>query len=224
MKINNLVIGYTVRFIILAVLTALITLVSIDNITYAMKADNTEETAVPVATNVPHIEYMEFTALSDKEPEERKETVYVPFDYKECVVDKDVQEYVHKYIEKYGNVITDDVVYSLIYSESRFDENATNVKTNCSGYMQLNPRYFTDDLESLGYESLYDKEANIELGVKHLSMLMEKYGDLGIALMCYERGEDGGLKYYESHKGYDSYANEIMERASGEIIGEYGEY
>lgn len=223
-KINwNSFLGYGIRFVILAILTVLITMVSISNITYAVNVSKEDEIEGEKATTLLYEEEPTVTYIPPVIIEEEKEPVYVPFDYYECVVDKDVQKYVRTYIKKYGDKITADVVYSVIYAESRFDENATNGKTNCQGYMQLNPKYFNETMLELGYESLYDREGNIELGVMHLSYLMDKYGDLGIALMCYERGEDGGVAYYERNHKYDSYANSIINRVN-ERKGFYGEY
>lgn len=137
---------------------------------------------------------------------------YKTVKYRDVYISAEIQEYVDKYIAKYGGVLEKELVYSLIYAESRFNPDACNTRTKCSGIMQLQPKYYTDDIEELGYDDIFDVEGNIEVGIRHLSNLYKEYDDIGMTLICYHRGEGGGTAYYNNHGDYDAYTYDIMTR------------
>lgn len=140
-------------------------------------------------------------------------TEYQNRKYLDVTLTDEVQEYVDKYIEKYGNVVDREVVFSLMYTESRFNPNAENSVSHCSGIMQLNPKYFTDEIERFGYEDIFDLEGNIDVGVWYLSKLVKEHpDDLMYALTCYHRGGAGAYYYYLAHNDYDTYAYEVHNR------------
>lgn len=138
---------------------------------------------------------------------------YIDRAYLDVILTAEVQEYVNKYIEKYGNRIDAELVYSLIYTESRFNPKAENEISYCSGIMQLAPKYFTGEIERFGYDSIFDLEGNIEIGIWYLSNLVEEHnGDLKYALTCYHCGDTGAYCYYLAHNDYDAYAYEVYGR------------
>ena len=140
-------------------------------------------------------------------------TEYQNRKYLDVTLTDEVQEYVDKYIEKYGNVVDREVVFSLMYTESRFNPKAENSVSHCSGIMQLNPKYFTDEIERFGYEDIFDLEGNIDVGVWYLSKLVKEHpDDLMYALTCYHRGGAGAYYYYLAHNDYDAYAYEVHNR------------
>lgn len=140
-------------------------------------------------------------------------TEYQNRKYLDVTLTSEVQEYVDKYIEKYGNVVDREVVFSLMYTESRFNPKAENSVSHCSGIMQLNPKYFTDEIERFGYEDIFDLEGNIDVGVWYLSKLVKEHpDDLMYALTCYHRGGAGAYYYYLAHNDYDAYAYEVHNR------------
>ena len=140
-------------------------------------------------------------------------TEYQNRKYLDVTLTSEVQEYVDRYIEKYGNVVDREVVFSLMYTESRFNPKAENSGSHCSGIMQLNPKYFTDEIERFGYEDIFDLEGNIEVGVWYLSKLVKEHpDDLMYALTCYHRGGAGAYYYYLAYNDYDAYAYEVYNR------------
>lgn len=82
----------------------------------------------------------------------------------------------------------------LIEVESGFQEDAVSVE-GCYGLLQLNKRYFPDELSPAD---------NIQYGIRHLGGLLERYGDTAAALTAYNAGCD---------TGYRGYANAVLSAA-----------
>ena len=84
------------------------------------------------------------------------------------------------------------LIYSIIKAESNFDINAKS-NSNAIGLMQLMLSTAQEIGESLGIEKmteekLYSPEINIEIGVKYLKSLLEKYNNYNLALIAYNAG------------------------------------
>lgn len=81
-----------------------------------------------------------------------------------------------------------EVGLGLIQIESGFDPAAVNPKSKCYGYCQINPRYFSADLDAAG---------NIRTGMAYLAEQLERYdGDMEAALTAYNAGYDTGDRTY----------------------------
>ncbi|MCI0417572.1 lytic transglycosylase domain-containing protein [bacterium] len=79
------------------------------------------------------------------------------------------------------------LVGALIKAESNFKSKVTSHR-GARGLMQLTPR--TASRYRVAPSELYDPYKNIEAGVKHLKMLIERYsGDLELAIAAYNTGE-----------------------------------
>lgn len=167
----------------------------------------------PVPQEVLPITIVDVSLNNIIKTENGNSTEYQNRKYLDVTLTGEVQEYVDKYIEKYGNVVDREVVFSLMYTESRFNPKAENSVSHCSGIMQLNPKYFTDEIERFGYEDIFDLEGNIDVGVWYLSKLVKEHpDDLMYALTCYHRGGAGAYYYYLAHNDYDAYAYEVHNR------------
>lgn len=100
---------------------------------------------------------------------------------------KNYQEYVEKYAKKYG--VEEEIVYATIKVESNFNENATS-NSNAKGLMQLldtTAQEMAKD-EEINVVDLFDAEINIMLGTKYIAKLIEKYGNLELAIAAYNAG------------------------------------
>lgn len=112
-----------------------------------------------------------------------------------------------EYVEKYSNQYNVDkyLIYSIIKAESNFNENAVSSK-GAKGLMQL--MYPTaeeiakkSDIE-ISEETILEPDVNINLGTKYISMLLQKYKCIELALAAYNAGsgnvdswiEDGTLQ------------------------------
>ncbi|MBR1749694.1 MAG: lytic transglycosylase domain-containing protein [Ruminococcus sp.] len=102
------------------------------------------------------------------------------------------EEYVIKYSNKYN--VDPAVVYSVIKTESGFDEKAVS-NVGARGLMQLMEdaynwvKYRLGDEGEEDFAQMFDPEKNIEYGTYYLSYLLDKYGgSVEIAAAAYHCG------------------------------------
>lgn len=101
--------------------------------------------------------------------------------------------YVELYSEKYN--VDKYLIYAVIKAESNFDNDAVSSK-EAKGLMQLmktTAKEISKRLEmTLTDEEienkLLDPEFNINLGTKYISLLIEKYNSIELALVAYNAG------------------------------------
>lgn len=110
------------------------------------------------------------------------------------------KEYVEEYSDEYN--IDKLLVYSIIKSESNFDENA-NSKSGAKGLMQIMEPTADDIATELGIDNeeynLYDAKINIMFGTKYFSQLLEEYdNNEKLALAAYNAGKGNVNKWIES--------------------------
>ena len=117
----------------------------------------------------------------------------IPIRIQKIIYKKDYQEYVQKYSQEYD--VDENLVYALIKAESNFNANAESGK-GAIGLMQLMESTAQDvckktDL-NISNEDVKDKllepEININIGTKYLSILIQKYGNVEIAIAAYNAG------------------------------------
>lgn len=95
------------------------------------------------------------------------------------------------------------LVKAVIEAESDWDTEAVSRK-GAQGLMQLVP----GTAENLGVKNTFDPQQNLDGGVRHLRMLLEKYtGDLDKALAAYNAGSGavdraGGVPNYRETRSY----------------------
>ena len=98
--------------------------------------------------------------------------------------------------ERYG--VDPALVRAMVKAESDFNETARSRK-GAQGLMQLMPE--TARLHNVA--NVYDPEENIEGGVQHLRLLLDRYrGDLRLALAAY----NAGVQAVEKHGGIPPFA------------------
>lgn len=98
-----------------------------------------------------------------------------------------------EYVEKYSNKYKVDkyLVYATIKAESNFDQYAKSSQ-GAIGLMQL--LYATAEEiapkaeVNVTNDNIYDPNVNINLGTKMLSILIQKYDNIGLALAAYNAG------------------------------------
>ena len=98
--------------------------------------------------------------------------------------------------KRYGPMVLDlsqkhgvswQLVGALIKAESNFNSKVTSSR-GARGLMQLTPR--TASRYRVTANELFDPYKNIEAGIKHLKMLIERYsGNLELAIAAYNTGE-----------------------------------
>lgn len=124
-------------------------------------------------------------------------------------VPEKIQAVISKYAEKYQ--ISEALVKALIRVESGFNPRAVSPK-GAKGLMQLMPVHTV----SKGADP-FDAESNVNIGMGYLSRLLDKYGDLRLALAAYNAGEKAVDKYggIPPYKETQRYVAKIMELLGG---------
>ena len=115
----------------------------------------------------------------------------------------DYEQYVEKYSKEYD--VDKYLIFAIIKAESNFDDKAVSHK-EAKGLMQLMYSTAQDVAEKieidLNEENILEPEININLGTKYISMLIQKYENINLALAAYNAGSgnvdgwinDGTLK------------------------------
>ena len=103
------------------------------------------------------------------------------------------ENFVKVYAEKYQ--VNENLIFAIIKAESNFNVNAESSK-GAKGLMQLMEETANDvaiklepprKYENIG-EELLKPEVNIELGTKYISILLEKYKIIEVALAAHNAG------------------------------------
>jgi len=128
---------------------------------------------------------------------------------KDSGVPEKIQAIISKYAEKYR--ISEALVKALIRVESGFNPHAVS-KKGAKGLMQLMPVHTV----SKGADP-FDAETNVNIGMGYLSRLLDKYGDLRLALAAYNAGEKAVDKYggIPPYKETQLYVAKIMALLGG---------
>lgn len=83
------------------------------------------------------------------------------------------------------NGLPPELVYAVIEQESRFANNAVSPK-GAAGLMQLMPATQT----TFGVTNPFDPERNVATGTKFLRAMMQRFGDMRLALAAYNAGPE----------------------------------
>ena len=117
----------------------------------------------------------------------------IPLRIQKIIYKKDYKEYVQKYAQEYN--VDENLIYALIKAESNFNSKAKSSK-DAIGLMQLMESTAQDvckktDLQISSdelSEKLLEPDININIGTKYLSILIQKYGNIEIAITAYNAG------------------------------------
>ncbi|MCI8640805.1 MAG: lytic transglycosylase domain-containing protein [Clostridia bacterium] len=117
----------------------------------------------------------------------------IPQKIQKLIYIKEYTEQVEKYSNEYQ--VDTDLIYAVIKAESNFNPNAKSSK-NAIGLMQLMEETAKDLMKRVNLKiadeelknKLYDVDININLGTKYLSILLERYENIEIAVTAYNAG------------------------------------
>ena len=102
---------------------------------------------------------------------------------------KRYNEYVEEYSNQYN--LDSNLVYAIIKAESNFKEDAISTR-GAKGLMQIMDTTALDIAKDLNiefdYKEILKPEYNIMFGTKYIHMLIEKYGNISLALAAYNAG------------------------------------
>jgi soluble lytic murein transglycosylase-like protein len=120
---------------------------------------------------------------------------------------------VYIYVESQLNNVPYELVLAMIQLESEFqiDLVCYNSKSNYdSGLMQVNSCRWPE-LKEQGYTDLLDPYQNVEIGVKIIGDLIERYGDETKDLQCYNQGENSAKKDWDNGIIGSVYTRKVLE-------------
>lgn len=106
-----------------------------------------------------------------------------------------------------------DLVHALIRAESAYNPHAVS-SAGAVGLMQVMPETAADYGVSLP-EKLFEPATNLATGMRHFKRLLDKYGNIGSAVMAYNAGE-GAL---ERSGGFVTYAE--TQRYTHQVLTSY---
>lgn len=117
----------------------------------------------------------------------------IPSRIQKIIYKKEYTEYVSKYSREYN--VDENLVYAVIKAESNFNVNAKSSK-NAIGLMQIMKETAKDIIKKIDLQltdeeleiKLQEADFNINLGTKYLSILIEKYQNIEIAITAYNAG------------------------------------
>ena len=99
-------------------------------------------------------------------------------------------QYVEKYCKEYE--VDKYLIYAMIKAESNFKEEVVSHK-GANGIMQLmypTAKEVARKLDlSINKDTVMEPKVNINLGTKYISLLIEKYDNVGLALAAYNAGK-----------------------------------
>lgn len=117
----------------------------------------------------------------------------IPIKILKTIYPKTYKEEVIKYSKEYN--VDDNLIFAIIKAESNFNKNAVSNK-GAKGLMQLMENTAKDVAVKIQSDvkqdeisqNLLDDDFNIQLGTKYISILIEKYQNIEIALTAYNAG------------------------------------
>lgn len=117
----------------------------------------------------------------------------IPTKIQKIIYKKEYTEYVSKYAQEYN--VDENLIYAVIKAESNFNPDAKSSK-DAIGLMQLMKDTAKDIIKKVNLQisddELQDKlqevDININLGTKYLSILIERYQNIEIAVTAYNAG------------------------------------
>lgn len=103
--------------------------------------------------------------------------------------------------------LTPELVFAMIYTESRYEADAVGDSGNSIGLMQIQPRWHQKRMEKLGVTDLKDPIQNVRVGIDLLKELLYRYdGSVEKTLVTYNQGHYKGT--------VTSYAKKVLAKAT----------
>lgn len=117
--------------------------------------------------------------------------------FKTIIYPKKYNSYVEKYAKQFN--IDENLVYSVIKAESKFDKNAIS-KKDAKGLMQISDitRDWAIEELQLGDIDIYDPDTNIKIGCWYLNKLYKQFGNLDLVIAAYNGGSGNVAKWLKN--------------------------
>lgn len=131
-----------------------------------------------------------------------------PEPYNDPSIPDDVEAAARAAGEAYG--LSPELLEAIAYYESRYQLDAVN--GDCTGLMQVSLYWHRDRMERLGVTEadMWKAAPNMMVAADSLAELLQRYDDLGAALMYYNGGREHMTAYLERDE-LSSYASSVLE-------------
>lgn len=125
---------------------------------------------------------------------------------------RELYEYFIKHICSNYYTNTDPyLIMAMVEAETNYNPNLTG-SLGEQGLMQIMPWFFSDRMEKLHVEDLYDPYSNLLVGIDYINELINSYGETSHALMAYNGGPNYAKEMINKNIVSD-YASGIIKRA-----------
>lgn len=122
----------------------------------------------------------------------------------------DLQDFTRDMCVKYNIVDYYDLILKQMYQESKYQPGL--ISSTCDyGLMQINICNHKWLRDAVGLQDMLDSKENIEAGVYIMSGYLQKYGNVHMALMCYNLGEDGAQRCWSKDIWTTEYSRDIVD-------------
>ncbi len=118
-------------------------------------------------------------------------------------LDAELQQYIIRTCEQYD--LRPELIIGQIGVESEYHDGVIGDHGHSFGLMQIQPRWWSDTMKSLGVHELLVPEENVLTGCAIMRYLIDTYGSEYRALQAYNTGSPN------THNGY---ADKVLARAS----------
>lgn len=127
-------------------------------------------------------------------------------------LEEDLQTYIFELSEEIG--INPSIVIAIIEKESNYDISAVGDHGRSLGLMQIQYRWHTARMDSLGCDNLLDPYQNVTVGIDILADLFEENESVEWVLMAYNGGHAYANRLAEEGS-VSEYASRVIEIANG---------
>ena len=145
----------------------------------------------PMETKAPDEPVEPAPELVEPEPVEHEPVPVVEGKYREDIpLTAEVQDHIFSLCDEKG--IEPEIVFAMIWRESRYKAEAMGDNGKAYGLMQIHPRWHSARMERIGVTDLLDPIQNVTVGIDYLSEQYNKYGDITHAIVSYNKGHYAG--------------------------------
>lgn len=128
-------------------------------------------------------------------------------------LDEELQAHIISVSDAYN--VDPVLVMAIIEKESTYDSTKIGDGGNSYGLMQVNVPSHPDRMAKLGVTNIRCPYCNVLVGIDYLAELLEEYGDVHKALICYNAGRTNAWNGWFSVGVYQSdYSREVMANAA----------
>lgn len=122
--------------------------------------------------------------------ETKEETIEEPDPWESIPLSQEVKDHIVSLCDEKS--IAPEIVFAMIWRESRYQVEIIGDNGKAFGMMQIHPRWHSERMERLGVTNLLDPIQNATVGIDILDELYRKYGDISYAIVAYNKGHYNG--------------------------------